>query len=77
MFSGRCCVTGLRLRDALRLDIFIEILLGTSVNRSPMGAPYKIGWVAQACASAWQVYWCSRLTEMWVGESKRRLCLAA
>jgi Transposase IS116/IS110/IS902 family len=32
MFSGRCCVTGPRLRDALWLDIFIEILPGTSVN---------------------------------------------
>jgi hypothetical protein len=29
MFCGRCCVTEPRLRAALRLDIFIEILLGT------------------------------------------------
>jgi hypothetical protein len=33
MFCGRCCVTALRSRPALRLDIFIEILLGTSVNK--------------------------------------------
>ncbi len=32
MFSGQCCVTGPRLRAALRLDIFIEILLRTRVN---------------------------------------------
>jgi transposase len=30
---GRCCVTEPRLRSALRLDIFIEILLRASVNR--------------------------------------------
>ena len=32
MFCGRCCVTEPRSRPALRLDIFIEILLGTSMN---------------------------------------------
>ena len=32
MFCGRCCVTALRSRPALRLDIFIEILLRTRVN---------------------------------------------
>ena len=30
---GRCCVTELRLRTAPRLDIFIEILLRTPVNK--------------------------------------------
>ena len=33
MCCGRCCVMEPRLRAALRLDIFIEILLGTSVNK--------------------------------------------
>ncbi len=33
MLCGRCCVTEPRSRPALRLDIFIEILLGTSANR--------------------------------------------
>jgi hypothetical protein len=32
MYCGQCCVTEARLRDAPRLDIFIEILLGTWVN---------------------------------------------
>jgi hypothetical protein len=32
MFCGRCCVTEPRSRLALRLDIFIEILLRTRVN---------------------------------------------
>jgi Transposase IS116/IS110/IS902 family len=31
---GSCCVTGPRLRTALRLDIFIEILLRIPVNRA-------------------------------------------
>jgi transposase len=30
---GRCCVTAPLLRAALRLDIFIEILLGNLVNK--------------------------------------------
>jgi hypothetical protein len=34
MFCGRCCVTEPRSRLALRLDIFIEILLGTRVNKA-------------------------------------------
>jgi hypothetical protein len=33
MSCGRCCVMEPRLRAALRLDIFIEILPGTSVNK--------------------------------------------
>ena len=33
MSYGLGCVTETRLRPALRLDIFIEILLGDSVNR--------------------------------------------
>jgi hypothetical protein len=33
MFCGRCCVTEPRSRLALRLDIFIEILPRTPVNR--------------------------------------------
>jgi hypothetical protein len=32
MYCGRCCATEPRLRAALRLDIFIEILLGTLVS---------------------------------------------
>jgi hypothetical protein len=46
MFCGRCCATEQRLRTALRLDIFIEILLDTWVNkgkklmgRGPLLAP--------------------------------------
>src|SRR5918994_4597261 len=41
MYCGRCCVTEPCLRAALRLDIFIEILPGTWVNRGyslPTGA---------------------------------------
>ncbi len=38
MYCGRCCVTEPRSRAALRLDIFIEILLRCWVNRS--GLPY-------------------------------------
>jgi hypothetical protein len=38
MFCGRCCVTEPRLRLALRLDIFIEILTRTRVNR-PLPKP--------------------------------------
>jgi hypothetical protein len=34
MCCGRCYATEPRLRVALRLDIFIEILLGTSVNKA-------------------------------------------
>jgi hypothetical protein len=34
MCCGRCCVTEPRLRTALRLDIFIEILLRTRMNRT-------------------------------------------
>jgi hypothetical protein len=33
MCCGRCCVTEPRSRAALQLDIFIEILLGTRVNK--------------------------------------------
>ena len=33
MFCGRCCATELRMKPALPLDIFIEILPGNSVNR--------------------------------------------
>jgi hypothetical protein len=33
MFCGRCCVTEPRSRLALRLDILIEILLRTRVNK--------------------------------------------
>jgi hypothetical protein len=33
MYCGQCCVTEARLRAAPQLDIFIEILLGTSVNK--------------------------------------------
>jgi hypothetical protein len=33
MFCGRCCVTEPRSRPALRLDIFIEILPRTRVNK--------------------------------------------
>jgi hypothetical protein len=33
MCCGRCCATEPRLRAALRLDIFIEILLRCSVNK--------------------------------------------
>jgi hypothetical protein len=33
MFCGRCCVTEPRSRLALRLDIFIEILPRTPVNK--------------------------------------------
>src|SRR5215204_4929211 len=33
MLCGRCCVTEPRSRLPLRLDIFIEILLGSRVNR--------------------------------------------
>jgi transposase len=33
-YCGRCCVTEPRSRPALRLDIFIEILLRDSVNNS-------------------------------------------
>jgi hypothetical protein len=39
---GRCCVTEPRLRVAPRLDIFIEILLGTRVNRSANIHGYRI-----------------------------------
>jgi hypothetical protein len=35
MLCGRCCVTEARSRPALQLDIFIEILLLTSVNKPP------------------------------------------
>jgi hypothetical protein len=34
MCCGRCCVTELRLITALRLDIFIEILLVTGAERT-------------------------------------------
>jgi hypothetical protein len=32
MLCGRCCVTEARSRPALQLDIFIEILLGSSLS---------------------------------------------
>jgi hypothetical protein len=32
MYCGQCCVMEPRSRAALRLDIFIEILLGTGVK---------------------------------------------
>ena len=34
MYCGRCCVTEPRLRAALQLDIFIEILLRTPMNKA-------------------------------------------
>jgi hypothetical protein len=34
MLCGRCCVTEPRSRPALRLDIFIEILLRNLVNKA-------------------------------------------
>ena len=34
MFCGRCCATELRMKPALPLDIFIEILLRASVNKA-------------------------------------------
>ena len=40
MLCGRCCVTEPPTKLALRLDIFIEILLGTSENR---GRPFTTG----------------------------------
>jgi hypothetical protein len=33
MYCGQCCVTEARLRAAPQLDIFIEILLRTRVNK--------------------------------------------
>ena len=33
MFCGRCCATELRMKPALPLDIFIEILPRTPVNK--------------------------------------------
>jgi transposase len=43
---GRCCVTEPRLRTALRLDIFIEILLlGTSVNNPLAVVVGFAGWL--------------------------------
>jgi hypothetical protein len=37
MLCGRCCVTEPPTKLALRLDIFIEILLGTRVNKAKKG----------------------------------------
>jgi len=34
MYGGRCCATEPRLRTDLLLDMFIEMLLGSTVNRS-------------------------------------------
>jgi hypothetical protein len=45
MFCGRCCVTALRSRPALRLDIFIEILLGNSVNSRPQRSGALQGYI--------------------------------
>jgi transposase len=42
VMCGRCCVTEPRLRVAPRLDIFIEILLDTRVNRSATIHGYRI-----------------------------------
>jgi hypothetical protein len=36
MFCGRCCATEPRSRPDLELDIFIEILPGTSVNKGAL-----------------------------------------
>jgi hypothetical protein len=44
MYCGQCCVMEPRSRAALRLDIFIEILLGIRVNRSSINAPNSFGW---------------------------------
>jgi hypothetical protein len=59
MCCGRCCATEPRLRAALRLDIFIEILLWTlaiwgtvkgrvrsspSVRRGDRCVPYRLRW---------------------------------
>ena len=39
MLCGRCCVTELPTKLALRLDIFIEILLRASVNEAILCPP--------------------------------------
>jgi hypothetical protein len=58
MCCGRCCVTELRLITALRLDIFIEILLDTWVNKGKRRAkalrsgPSRYDWRALLCALA-------------------------
>ena len=44
MWCGRCCATEPRLRTALRLDIFIEILLRGWVNRAFEDAGGFVGW---------------------------------
>ena len=43
MCCGRCCVTEPRLRTALRLDIFIEILLRGWVNKAHGPVPIRLG----------------------------------
>jgi hypothetical protein len=43
MYCGRCCVMGPHLRPALRLDIFIEILLGSRVNKACSLMSYLAG----------------------------------
>src|SRR5215211_438357 len=41
-FCGQCCVTAPRLRPALQLDIFIEILLGNSVSKPALGRSWRL-----------------------------------
>jgi hypothetical protein len=75
MSCGRCCVMEPRLRAALRLDIFIEILLLRCwVNRSPWGclpalenALFAQGACACEVYAAWVVY---------VGEAHRSPIMA-
>jgi hypothetical protein len=39
MLCGRCCATELPSRPVLQLDIFIEILLRTRVNKARRKSP--------------------------------------
>ena len=49
MLCGRCCVTEPPTKLALRLDIFIEILPRTRVNKPPVDAPDTAGWHHARC----------------------------
>ena len=54
MYCGRCCVTEPRLSPVLRLDIFIEILLGTSVKIALAAAHFhSVGVARQGPWSTW------------------------
>jgi hypothetical protein len=49
MLCGRCCVTEPPTKLALRLDIFIEILPRTWVNKPLVNAPDPTGWHHGCC----------------------------